>query len=92
MLKELTAGDWTIDDLRNIFSCIRRHGGRTFGVYNLNPSIMTRYANRPVNAAYFGKVTVENRPIKYLTDEEFKAGKPGYILANFRTELRTPLI
>lgn len=86
MLKELGKGDWTIDDIRNHFAFLKQHGGRTFGMYK---TVNARYANRTVNPAYYGKITI-NEPIKYLTQEEFRAGKPGYVLSNFR--INTPKI
>jgi hypothetical protein len=57
MLKELKTGDWTINDLRGIFSFLREHGGRTFGTYNIDPLIATRYANRSINPKYYGKIS-----------------------------------
>lgn len=86
MLKELGVGNWSVSEIRKHFLFLKEHGGRTFGMYNtVNENIMSRYANIKVNPAFYGKVEVH-----YLTDEEFKAGKPGYVLAPFITEHRTP--
>jgi hypothetical protein len=63
MYKTVTCGEWSIDDLRGIFVRI----------------IQRRYANKKINPNYYVEISVDNKPIKNLTDEEFKAGKPGYI-------------
>jgi len=78
MLKELGKGLFNIGDLRKHFQFIKDHGGRTFGIYEeMGFDVQSRYSNKP---------------IKYITVEEFRAGKSGYLLVNFRTEFRTPQI
>jgi hypothetical protein len=46
--------------------------------------IKTNYANKMIDGKFYSKVNVENQPIiKYLTEEEIKEGKQGYILAPY---------
>lgn len=94
MLKELGVGNWSIHEIRKHFLFLKEHGNRTFGMYTLNDTInvSSQYANKMVNHKFYGKVTIENKPIKYLTDEEFRAGKSGYILVPFTTINRIPQI
>jgi hypothetical protein len=52
-----------------------------------NADIMTRYANKKINPAYYGKITLgggSTKP-KVLTREEFQKGEPGYVLMDTRT-------
>lgn len=91
MLKELKVGDWSISDIRGIFFFMKQHGGRTFGMYNINPAIMSKYGDRKINPAYYGKIEA-TKSDKWLTDEEFAAGKAGYFLAPYITVMKVEKI
>ena len=50
--------------------------------------LMNRYGEKSINYNFYGtfEIAGSNGSILTLTTEEFRAGKPGYILGNFKTD------
>lgn len=47
-------------------------------------NIKTDYVNKMVDSTFYGKINVDNTSIiKYLTEDEIKEGKQGYILVPY---------
>ena len=53
----------------------------------MNKKIYTRYATKDVNPNYYStfKITGDSEDIKYLTKDEIKEGKHGYILVPWKS-------
>ena len=46
--------------------------------------IKTNYATKIINGNFYGEINIDGKPTtKYLTKEEFKEGKQGYMLAPY---------
>lgn len=81
MFKKLDVGNFSMSDLSRHFLVIKIN--RHFGGTDLTNPILLKYGEKKINPNYYSKLSGEGKLIKYLTDEEFRAGKPGYVLANF---------
>lgn len=68
---EFLKGDYTIAKIKTFFRA---------------KQLMSRYGKQTVNPNFYGKIEISqnNKPIKYLTEEEFKAGNPGYVIGNYK--------
>lgn len=67
--KRIGKGDFSMNDLKLHFTNIKRK------------RLISRYGKTSVNFKYY--INIDGKEVKYLTEEEFKAGKPGYVLGNF---------
>jgi hypothetical protein len=75
-------GNYTIDDIHNYITTIIKMNLYFKGYdFNKNPKILTRYGVKRVNSKFYEKIKItgDQNP-KFLTKEEFRAGKQGYIM------------
>jgi hypothetical protein len=69
--KKLGKGDFSMNDLKMQFSFIKKR------------KLLNRYGETTINIEYYFELSGDGKPIRFLTDEEFRAGKPGYVLGKF---------